>query len=243
VVQALVPLKDLVQAKSRLAGLLRPSERRALAQAMVEDVLEALSATPAIQQIVLVSDDPAGTLLAARYGAHCWVESELQCRGLNALVARASERLLARRGGPLLVLHGDLPLLAADDITAALSLLERSGGLVVGSDRDGRGTNLLAFEARSMPAFRFGPDSCRKHLAWARSAGVPAHLLQREGVALDVDEPADLAALMDALDRRGGGHTAALLADSPLGERIRLALATLAGAVEAAGDCIGRKPS
>ena len=40
--QALVPLKDLVQAKSRLSGLLRPSERRALAQAMAEDVLAVL---------------------------------------------------------------------------------------------------------------------------------------------------------------------------------------------------------
>ena len=37
--QALLPLKDLVQAKTRLGGLLRPSERRALAQAMAEDVL------------------------------------------------------------------------------------------------------------------------------------------------------------------------------------------------------------
>ena len=40
--QALVPLKDLVEAKSRLSGLLRPSERRALAQAMAEDVEAAL---------------------------------------------------------------------------------------------------------------------------------------------------------------------------------------------------------
>ena len=45
--QALVPLKDLVAAKSRLSGVLSPAERRSLAQAMVEDVL-ALSSAPVI---------------------------------------------------------------------------------------------------------------------------------------------------------------------------------------------------
>ncbi len=41
---ALLPLKDLVQAKTRLGGVLASHERRALAQAMAEDVLAALTA-------------------------------------------------------------------------------------------------------------------------------------------------------------------------------------------------------
>lgn len=233
--QALVPLKDLVQAKSRLAGLLRPSERRALAQAMAEDVLAALSASPQVRQITLLSDDPAGPLLAARYGAAQLTESELRCRGLNALVARASERLLERSGGPLLVLHGDLPLLAPGDIRAAVDSVGAGGGLVVGCDRAGSGTNLLAFDARSMPDFQFGEGSCARHLEAARSRGVATRLLRREGIALDVDEPADLAALMRTLDPESGSHTAQLLGDSPLGERIRLALSTLDDEAAVAG--------
>ena len=57
---ALLPLKDLVRAKTRLAGLLAPSERRALAQAMVEDVLGALTACSQLEGVLLVTDDPAG---------------------------------------------------------------------------------------------------------------------------------------------------------------------------------------
>ena len=64
--QALVPLKDLVQAKSRLAGLLRPSERRALAQAMAEDVLNVLANHVNVAGITLVSDDPGAGLPAVR---------------------------------------------------------------------------------------------------------------------------------------------------------------------------------
>ncbi len=225
--QALVPLKDLVQAKTRLAGLLRPSERRALAQAMVEDVLTALSAHPQVARITLVSDDPAAPLLAARYQTQCWTEGELGCHGLNAVIARASARLLDEGGGPLLVLHGDLPLLSVGDISAVLDCLAAGGGLVVGCDRDGTGTNLLAFDAAALPAFRFGEASCRRHIDAARAAGIPARLLRLEGIALDIDEPADLAVLLDSLAGRRGGHTAALLSGTPLGERIRLALGSL----------------
>ena len=41
---AVVPVKDLDGAKQRLAGLLPPTQRRALAAAMLEDVLAALVA-------------------------------------------------------------------------------------------------------------------------------------------------------------------------------------------------------
>ena len=75
VAQVLIPLKDLVRAKTRLAGLLAPSERRALAQAMVEDVLALLAAHPDIESINLLSDDPSAHLLVAQYGARHLPES------------------------------------------------------------------------------------------------------------------------------------------------------------------------
>ena len=225
--QALVPLKDLVEAKSRLGGLLRPSERRALAQAMVEDVLQALVSHPSIARITLLSDDPGAHLLASRYGADHWLETEFHCRGLNALLERASVRLLQQGTVPLLVLHGDLPLLQPRDISAVLATWQSEGGLVIGSDLHGTGTNLLAFDAAGMPPFRFGPGSCARHLAAARAAGIPACVLQREGVALDVDEPPDLARLLSSLAYYTDGKTAKLLLGTPLGERIRLALEIL----------------
>jgi FO synthase len=112
--QALVPLKNLVQAKSRLAGLLQPSERCALAQAMAEDVLQVLSSHASITRITLVCDDPGAELLAQKYGADCWSERSLGGSGLNALIQSASERLLIDAADTLVVLHADLPLLACD---------------------------------------------------------------------------------------------------------------------------------
>ena len=133
--QALVPLKDLVRAKTRLAGLLAPSERRALAQAMVEDVLALLAVHPGVDSINLVSDDPSAHLLAAQYGARHWPESELGCRGLNNIIGSASRRLLALRDEPVLVLHADLPLLGPEDVSAVLAARQRTGGLVIARAR------------------------------------------------------------------------------------------------------------
>ncbi|MFC1578812.1 2-phospho-L-lactate guanylyltransferase [Pseudomonadota bacterium] len=226
--QALVPLKDLVQAKTRLAGLLRPSERRALAQAMLEDVLQVLTGHPHIERVTLLSDDPAAPLLARQWGVDHWPEGEHGGCGLNQVVSRASEQLLQDRAEPLLVLHADLPLLTSGDISAVLASYGDKGGLVIGSDNRGTGTNLLAFGRVSMPRFCFGPDSCARHLAAARQAAIAARIIQRAGIALDVDEPRDLAELLAALPDVEGGHTKALLDATTLGGRISLALASLA---------------
>lgn len=226
--QALVPLKDLVQAKTRLAGLLRPSERRALAQAMVEDVLSVLSAHPEVVGVTLLSDDPGADMLAAKYACDCLAERQLAAVGLNPLLEEAVTRLQRDSGGQLLVLHGDLPLLDGDDISAVLAQQRRSGGLVIGCDREGTGTNLLAFDEGSAVPFRFGPGSCARHQAAARAAGVPVLVLRRAGIALDIDGPPDMAALLRALDGQVRGETAALLRGTELGVRLALALETLA---------------
>lgn len=227
-VQALVPLKELADAKSRLAGLLEPDERIALVAAMAGDVLDVLAAHPDVRRVVLVSDDPAATELAAGGAVECWSERDLATWGLNELVGEASSRLLADCPDPLLVLHADLPLLSAADISAVLRAREAEAGLVVCTDRAGTGTNLLAFDRSSVPRFCFGVDSCAAHLRAAREAGVPARIVRRLGTSLDVDTPGDVAALIRTLSHGGAGKTRAVLLAGGLMARLELALAPAA---------------
>src|SRR5918999_814940 len=65
---ALVPVKDLPQAKARLSPLLSPAERHALAAAMLDDVLEALRHVSTLDRIALVTTDAYALALAARWG-------------------------------------------------------------------------------------------------------------------------------------------------------------------------------
>ena len=246
---ALVPLKDLVQAKSRLGGVLCPSERRALAQAMVEDVLDQLGAHPAIRRVVLLSADPGAALLAARYHVEHWTDAELGGGDLNQLLGQACARLAAEGEAPLFVLHADLPLLAPADIDAALAAHIKDGAVVIGSDRRGGGTNLLVLPAAPRIALAFGRDSCARHRAAATAAGLPVVQLERTGIQMDVDDAEDLGLLQRELtarrfDSRAGsqaGRTGALLVDTDLGRRV--ALTNMAAAnvdVVTGGDSLGR---
>tara|TARA_R110002110_G_scaffold406421_1_gene626355 strand:- start:167351 stop:168148 length:798 start_codon:yes stop_codon:yes gene_type:complete len=234
----LVPLKDLVLAKSRLSGLLAPHERRALAQAMAEDVLAALSSTAAVEGITLVSDDPGAQLLAQRYAAHRVSEQSLGCRGLNAVLERACDELQQRLAQSLpqtdapvfIVMHADLPLLQPADIASVLERQRLRGGVLVVSDDVGTGTNLLAFDESARPRFCFGADSCARHLAAAQKAGIHGTTMHRDNLALDVDCPRDLAELLRRLETAqdaSARHTRALLLGTPLGQRLQLVLAEL----------------
>ena len=65
---AVLPVKGLDGAKQRLGAVLTPRQRRDLSRAMVEDVLEALSAVRILDGIAVVSRDPAVAAMAERYG-------------------------------------------------------------------------------------------------------------------------------------------------------------------------------
>jgi len=223
---ALIPLKRLAKAKTRLASLLRPSDRQALARAMVEDVLAVLSAHCDINGITIVSDDPDALLLANRHGARCWLERELGCTGLNALIAAASDRLLLEEGQTVVVLHADLPLLSTQDISATLHCQQEKSCLVIGCDDAGLGTNLLAFDLSSRPDFCFGEDSCARHHAWSTDNEIPVQRLHRPGIALDVDSPQDIQHLINNIPLNTISETATFLRRGP-GRRVKAALASL----------------
>jgi 2-phospho-L-lactate guanylyltransferase len=225
--QALMPLKDLVEAKSRLAGLLRPAERRALAQAMAEDVLSSLRKSDTVSRIVMVSDDPGAGALCAVYGAECWSEASLGCRGLNPVIDAAATRMRTEADDTLLVLHADLPLLSAADIDAVILQQSQHGGLVIGPDRRGSGTNLLAFAGQALPEFRFGTNSCSRHRAGASEAGIAVSQVHRIGIECDIDEPQDLNYLVSVMSPASTSHTATLLCAAQWRARVDIALDSL----------------
>ncbi len=228
--RALLPLKDLVQAKTRLGGVLASHERRALAQAMAEDVLTALTAAQSLSGVLLVSDDPGAELLACKYQVDCLPEAELAASGLNAVVAAGCARLEQQGAERVMVVHGDLPLLQAADVDAVVQeFAARSLDLLLVPDRRRDGTNVLLARSDRLPEFHYGCGSFEAH----RAAGLQQDLAVGEralaGAALDVDQPADLIdAWHGLLQGVGGGgsesraesHTQAFLARSDIGRRL-----------------------
>ena len=65
---AVVPVKNLENAKQRLAGVLGAAERHDLFRAMLEDVLSALSSCRGLGGVLMVTRDAEAKALAQRYG-------------------------------------------------------------------------------------------------------------------------------------------------------------------------------
>ena len=202
---AVLPVKSFGAAKQRLSGRVDPPARRALAEAMVLDVLAALAAVEGLDGVVVVTAEPVAARAARAVGAHVVGDPAESGQSAAALlgVGAAVERGAAR----VLLVPGDCPALDPAEVDA---LLGTDADVVVVPDRHGTGTNALLLRPPDAIDPSFGPGSFERHTAagLGRSA-----VVEVPSLGLDVDTADDLAALEAALARHPGGaaHTRARL--------------------------------
>ena len=210
---AVVPAKEFTAAKQRLAEAVPAGTRAALARAMLEDVLAALTASP-VDRIVVVTPDPEAAAVAERVGAFVLREPEGQ--GHTAAVARGAA--LCREWGAtvLLTVPGDLPCLTADEVRRVLDACGPAPATVFVPSRSGLGTNVACLAPPDALPLRFGEPSFADHLAAARMRGIEPVVLRLPGAGLDIDRPEDLDALrQDGPDTRAAAVLAAPTAAPP----------------------------
>jgi 2-phospho-L-lactate guanylyltransferase len=188
-VVAIIPVRALEGAKSRLGDVLDAEERRDLVVELLERTIRAAGATPGIDEVVVISPDPAALVLAADAGARPLRQAG---SGLNGALDEARADAIARGVGALLVLPGDLPRITPHALAELVAAAAGSTPVVVvAPDRHGRGTNALLLAPPDAVGFAFGGDSRTAHAALARAAG--ARYVEVEGpLSLDVDTAEDL---------------------------------------------------
>ena len=208
-----VPVKDLVNAKQRLMPALSPAQRRDLARAMLEDVLEAaVAALPG--SVLVVTTDPEVQAVTRAAGAECLTESAN--RGHTAAVAFAQREAVTRRAAHFLTLPGDVPCVTAQEIATLCAVLAETPGVVFVPSRSGLGTNAALLAPPDAVSLTFGEPSFENHLKTARAAGLAPRVLELPGIGLDVDAPEDLPVL---LERGPATRSARLLRGFPSGAR------------------------
>lgn len=209
-----VPVKDLVNAKQRLIPALSPSERRGLARAMLEDVLDAaVAALPGA--VLVVTTDPEVQAVARAVGVETL--AEIANRGHTAAVAVAQREAVARGATRFLTLPGDIPCVTPREITVLCAGLADGPGVVFVPSRSGRGTNAALLAPPDAIPLTFGEPSFENHLKTARAAGLAPRVLELPGVGLDVDAPEDLPVL---LERGPATRSGRLLRGFPSGARL-----------------------
>jgi 2-phospho-L-lactate/phosphoenolpyruvate guanylyltransferase len=170
-------------AKSRLAGVLDPSEREGLVAAMLGVMLRRIGPL----RCHVVSPTESLLDLAADFGAHPIRQHE---GDLNS----AFDQGRAACRGPAILLPGDLPLIGPDDLAA---VVEAAGACDLGlspAEADG-GTACIALPTDSVFRPLFGPDSFMRHLRQAQALRLVPAIVRRQALGQDIDRPEDLAHL------------------------------------------------
>jgi 2-phospho-L-lactate/phosphoenolpyruvate guanylyltransferase len=188
-----VPAKQLAVAKTRLRPLTgdpdgAPVDHADLVLALLADTVAAVTASPAVGAVVVVTDDARAAAVVTALGARTVADEPR--RGLNAALAHGAR---TAGPGPVAAISSDLPALRPAELTAALAAA--GGQAAAGSSRcfvadaAGTGTTLLAAAGGGLDP-RFGPGSAAAHEA----SGAVRLAGRWPGLARDVDTAEDLLA-------------------------------------------------
>ena len=194
---AIVPVKPLRRGKSRLAEVLSEEERLGLNSQLLIHTVDTLREIPEIEQVLVVSRDPAALSLARAHGARTVQENGAP--ELNIALTRATivAKQYATRG--VLIIPSDLPMISKEDVSAMLDMVEDPPVVVVAPDRKNEGTNALLVCPVGLIEYDYGPDSFKRHCAAAEAAGARLEICDLPSLALDMDVPEDLELVSDEI--------------------------------------------
>lgn len=189
--RALIPVKSLQEAKSRLAPYLAQPQRAHLVLTMLEHVITALRASAQFECISVVSADEEVLQHASAWGAQALRE---QAPGHNPALHAAAQHELASGAQTLLTISADLPFVCVQDIQTLLDKA-KTYDVVLVSAQKGSGTNAVLTRPPLAVPYVFGSDSLQRYVEEAQQRHLYYTLYSSPGLAFDVDTYDDLEVL------------------------------------------------
>lgn len=188
---ALIPVKSLAQAKSRLTNHLTPKQRANLMLDMLHHVIHTLHESELFSRVAVVSADSYVLKQTQKWGAYPYQE---EARGHNPALTAAAQHEIARDVSALLTISADLPLLNTHDLSTMVDLLS-TAEVVLASSQDGTGTNAILTRPPLLVPYVFGPYSYQRYHMEAARRHLHLKTVKRLGLALDIDTITDLQEL------------------------------------------------
>lgn len=195
--RALIPVKALGEAKSRLADHLTKEERAALVLNMLRHVIEILGESNLFEQISVVSADTNVLAQVQLWGARPLLEEE---QGHNPALHAAALQEITTGAQALLTISADLPFLQTSDICKMVEQAKQHD-VVLAPSSEGTGTNALLVHPPLAVPYVFGPGSLQRYLAEARERHLRTTCYTSIGLTLDIDTIEDLDLLRETTPR------------------------------------------
>ncbi len=183
---AIIPVRLFPTTKHRLSTLLEDTERQALVQAMLEDVLDAAENANTIKDIIVVTSDAELEEVARRRGHDVFPATAI---GLNGELTEAIQYAEEKGAEAVVIILADLPLLTGEVLDQMIQGGCQQSCLMMAQDWRGIGTNILYLHPPSVLRLHFGMGSLSSHLTAAQEAGLSASCFAAFETALDLDDP------------------------------------------------------
>jgi 2-phospho-L-lactate guanylyltransferase len=161
---------------------------------MLHDVVDAVAASTSLADVVFVTADPFARALARRIGARILHEDASD--GQTAAIMAAARMLAAERRGAMLTIPGDVPLVTADEINTVIDQHPVGDAFTIVPSHDELGSNAVLCSPPNRVPLRFGDNSYYPHVEAARRCGLVPKIVRLPGLALDIDHPRDVQALL-----------------------------------------------
>ena len=185
---ALIPVKSLSLAKSRLAEKFSEAERSKLVLSMLDHVLETLHSCKEIKKILVVTPDELVKKHVLELGFTVMPEGK---PGHNPALIEAAQK--EEVSSKLLTISADLPLITHKDIHEMIKL-SLTHDVVLAASKD-NGTNALLLAKPLLLPYLFGKNSLEKYNNAAAELGLTVTIYQSNTMAFDVDTIADVEIL------------------------------------------------
>ena len=201
----LVPVKNLTNAKQRLAEALDQAQRSQLAETMLRDVMNAAAGVTDRLDVFLVTGDSRAQAMAAEFDFG--VIEDTRNESETAAIDMATAWCERHGYDTTVVVPGEIPLITSAELHHVLDAAPPEGAVFVPA-YDRRGSNCILRRPASIIPLRFGSDSFQPHCEAMKKTGKPLIILEMPGIGLDIDNPHELELLVQ---RAGDTHAQRLL--------------------------------
>jgi 2-phospho-L-lactate/phosphoenolpyruvate guanylyltransferase len=188
-----VPVRGIVNGKSRLATVLDHAARVRLNRQLLERTLTVVDRWGGLCRCIVVTPCDEALAIARRLGAAAILETP-EAGGLNKAAVEGASYAIDRGATSVLILPCDLPYLTPEALAAMTSGARTPRHMVIAPDKAGTGTNALLVSAQRPFEFHYGERSFERHLLVCGERGWTAVICRRPELAFDLDTPQDLAA-------------------------------------------------
>ena len=190
---AVVPIKPLDRAKSRLGAVLSASQRAELVRCLFQHTLQVLCGWEALSGIVVVSASLEVREVCDLRGVLFLPETE--AIDLNRSLESARQMVLQKSADCLMIVAGDIPGLNRPSLRRLLNRAENGRQVVIAPDGEQQGTNVMVLTPPGLIPFCYGPGSFQQHQQQAGTIQASFDCVLDASLSFDVDTPSDLEIL------------------------------------------------